>query len=79
MGMYIADPHSLLLPPFLPFLCRFGRKLCLLGTSLVTAVSGVLIAVTPDYTSMFLFRLVQGMVSKGTSMSGYTLSNYTWG
>ncbi|XP_023554998.1 solute carrier family 22 member 1 [Octodon degus] len=52
---------------------RFGRKLCLLGTSLVTAVSGVLTAVAPNYTSMLVFRLVQGMVSKGTWMSGYTL------
>lgn len=52
---------------------RFGRKLCLLGTALVTAVSGVLTAVAPDYTSMLLFRLVQGMVSKGSWMSGYTL------
>ncbi|XP_063089170.1 solute carrier family 22 member 1 isoform X2 [Cavia porcellus] len=54
---------------------RFGRKLCLLGTSLVTAVSGVLTAVAPNYTSMFLFRLVQGMVSKGTWMTGYTLND----
>ncbi|KAM5228758.1 solute carrier family 22 member 1-like [Ctenodactylus gundi] len=52
---------------------RFGRKLCLLWTVLVTAVSGVLMAVAPDYTSMLLFRLVQGMVSKGTWMAGYTL------
>uniref|UniRef100_A0A0P6JL06 Solute carrier family 22 member 1 isoform a n=1 Tax=Heterocephalus glaber TaxID=10181 RepID=A0A0P6JL06_HETGA len=52
---------------------RFGRKLCLLGTALVTAVSGVLTAVAPDYISMVLFRLVQGMVSKGVWMSGYTL------
>nr|XP_040139453.1 solute carrier family 22 member 1 isoform X3 [Ictidomys tridecemlineatus] len=52
---------------------RFGRKLCLLLTSLVMALSGVLTAVSPDYTSMLLFRLLQGMVSKGTWMSGYTL------
>uniref|UniRef100_A0A8D2CZR1 Solute carrier family 22 member 1 n=1 Tax=Sciurus vulgaris TaxID=55149 RepID=A0A8D2CZR1_SCIVU len=52
---------------------RFGRKLCLLATSLVTALSGVLTAVAPDYTSMLLFRLLQGMVSKGSWMSGYTL------
>ncbi|XP_048210354.1 solute carrier family 22 member 1-like [Perognathus longimembris pacificus] len=52
---------------------RFGRKLCLLATSLVTAVSGVLTAVAPDYTSMLFFRLLQGMVSKGSWMAGYTL------
>ncbi|EDL83056.1 rCG44895, isoform CRA_b [Rattus norvegicus] len=52
---------------------RFGRKLCLLVTTLVTSVSGVLTAVAPDYTSMLLFRLLQGMVSKGSWVSGYTL------
>ncbi|EDL02055.1 solute carrier family 22 (organic cation transporter), member 1, isoform CRA_d [Mus musculus] len=52
---------------------RFGRKLCLLVTTLVTSLSGVLTAVAPDYTSMLLFRLLQGMVSKGSWVSGYTL------
>ncbi|XP_021077283.1 solute carrier family 22 member 1 [Mus pahari] len=52
---------------------RFGRKLCLLVTTLVTSLSGVLTAVAPDYTSMLLFRLLQGLVSKGSWVSGYTL------
>ncbi|XP_003732817.4 solute carrier family 22 member 1 isoform X1 [Callithrix jacchus] len=52
---------------------RFGRKLCLLATVLVNAVSGVLMAFTPNYMSMLLFRLLQGLVSKGAWMSGYTL------
>ncbi|XP_057618580.1 solute carrier family 22 member 1 [Chionomys nivalis] len=55
------------------FADRFGRKLCLLVTTLVTSLSGVLTAVAPDYTSMLLFRLLQGMVSKGSWVSGYTL------
>ncbi|KAM7340918.1 solute carrier family 22 member 1 [Alexandromys fortis] len=55
------------------FADRFGRKLCLLATTLVTSLSGVLTAVAPDYTSMLLFRLLQGMVSKGSWVSGYTL------
>ncbi|CAO2628721.1 Solute carrier family 22 member 1 [Lemmus lemmus] len=55
------------------FADRFGRKLCLLVTTLVTSLSGVLTAVAPDYTSMMLFRLLQGMVSKGSWVSGYTL------
>ncbi|VFV45735.1 solute carrier family 22 member 1 [Lynx pardinus] len=54
---------------------RFGRKLCLLATTLTSAVLGVLMAVAPDYTSLVLFRLLQGLVSKGSWMSGYTLSN----
>ncbi|XP_047591163.1 solute carrier family 22 member 1 isoform X2 [Lutra lutra] len=52
---------------------RFGRKLCLLATTLVGAVLGVLTAVAPDYTSLLLFRLLQGLVSKGSWTSGYIL------
>ncbi|XP_021503412.1 solute carrier family 22 member 1 isoform X2 [Meriones unguiculatus] len=52
---------------------RFGRKLSLLLTTLITTVSGVLTAVVQDYISMLLFRLLQGMVSKGSWVSGYTL------
>ncbi|XP_022376654.1 solute carrier family 22 member 1-like [Enhydra lutris kenyoni] len=52
---------------------RFGRKLCLLATTLVGAVLGVLMAVAPDYTSLLLFRLLQGLVSKGSWTSGYIL------
>uniref|UniRef100_A0A8C5KVQ6 Solute carrier family 22 (organic cation transporter), member 1 n=1 Tax=Jaculus jaculus TaxID=51337 RepID=A0A8C5KVQ6_JACJA len=52
---------------------RFGRKLCLLMTTAVMSVSGVLMAVAPDYTSMLLCRLLQGVVSKGSWVSGYTL------
>ncbi|XP_041536142.1 solute carrier family 22 member 1 [Microtus oregoni] len=55
------------------FADRFGRKLSLLATTLVTSLSGVLTAVAPDYTTMLLFRLLQGMVSKGSWVSGYTL------
>ncbi|CAD7691600.1 unnamed protein product [Nyctereutes procyonoides] len=52
---------------------RFGRKLCLLATSLTSAVLGVLTAVAPNYTSLLLFRLLQGLVSKGSWTSGYVL------
>lgn len=77
-GFVHAGPR-ILNPSHTPLcLCRFGRKLCLMGTTLVTSLSGVLTAVAPDYTSMLLFRLLQGMVSKGSWVSGYTLSNYTW-
>uniref|UniRef100_A0A452U5X6 Solute carrier family 22 member 1 n=1 Tax=Ursus maritimus TaxID=29073 RepID=A0A452U5X6_URSMA len=52
---------------------RFGRKLCLLATTLMSTVLGVLMAVAPDYTSLLLFRLLQGLVSKGSWTSGYIL------
>ncbi|XP_032264174.1 solute carrier family 22 member 1-like isoform X1 [Phoca vitulina] len=52
---------------------RFGRKLCLLATSLISAILGVLMAVAQDYPSLLLFRLLQGLVSKGSWTSGYVL------
>ncbi|XP_059257362.1 solute carrier family 22 member 1-like isoform X1 [Mustela nigripes] len=52
---------------------RFGRKFCLLATTLVGAVLGVLTAVAPDYPSLLLFRLLHGLVSKGSWTSGYVL------
>lgn len=61
-------------PPFLLSLCRFGRKLCLLVTVLINAVSGVLMAFGPSYTWTVIFRLIQGLVSKGGWLTGYVLS-----
>ena len=55
---------------------RFGRKVCLLATTVTCAISGVLTAVAPDYTSLLLFRLLQGLVSKGSWTTGYTLSKH---
>lgn len=40
----------------------------------MSTVLGVLMAVAPDYTSLLLFRLLQGLVSKGSWTSGYILS-----
>lgn len=67
-------------PAHLPSPClrRFGRKLCLLGTIVVSAVSGILTAVVPDYPSLLLFRMLQGLVSKGSWTAGYTLSKHRW-
>ncbi|XP_055982248.1 solute carrier family 22 member 1-like [Sorex fumeus] len=52
---------------------RFGRKFCLLITSLVAAVAGALMAGVPNYPSLLLLRLLQGLVSKGSWTAGYTL------
>ncbi|XP_050170242.1 solute carrier family 22 member 2-like isoform X7 [Myiozetetes cayanensis] len=52
---------------------RFGRKLCLLVTVLINAVSGVLMAFAPSYTWTVIFRLIQGLVSKGSWLTGYVL------
>ncbi|KAM6185575.1 solute carrier family 22 member 1 [Rhynchocyon petersi] len=52
---------------------RFGRKVCLLATALINTISGVLMAIAPNYASMLFFRFLQGLVSKGSWTSGYTL------
>ncbi|XP_069707094.1 solute carrier family 22 member 2-like [Phaenicophaeus curvirostris] len=52
---------------------RFGRKLCLLVTVLINMVSGVLMAFAPSYTWTVIFRLIQGLVSKGAWLTGYVL------
>ncbi|NWV28681.1 S22A2 protein, partial [Origma solitaria] len=52
---------------------RFGRKLCLLATILINAVSGVLMAFAPNYAWTAMFRLAQGLVSKGSWLTGYVL------
>ncbi|NXE07906.1 S22A2 protein, partial [Lophotis ruficrista] len=52
---------------------RFGRKLCLLVTILINAVAGVLMAFAPSYTWTVIFRLIQGLVSKGGWLTGYIL------
>ncbi|XP_065787089.1 solute carrier family 22 member 2 isoform X2 [Muntiacus reevesi] len=52
---------------------RFGRKPCLLITILINASSGVLMAIAPNYTSMLIFRLIQGLVSKAGWLIGYIL------
>ncbi|NXL87891.1 S22A2 protein, partial [Alectura lathami] len=53
---------------------RFGRKLCLLITVLINSVSGVLVAFAPSYTWTVIFRLIQGLVSKGGWLTGYVLT-----
>ncbi|XP_063773903.1 solute carrier family 22 member 2-like [Pseudophryne corroboree] len=52
---------------------RFGRKPCLLISLSITAVFGVLVAFAPTYPWLVTFRFIQGLVSKGSWLSGYIL------
>ncbi|XP_018421115.1 PREDICTED: solute carrier family 22 member 2 [Nanorana parkeri] len=52
---------------------RFGRKPCLLISLLITAIFGVLVAFAPTYPWLVTFRFIQGLVSKGSWLSGYIL------
>lgn len=47
-----------------------------MATTVISAVSGILVAVMPDYTSVLLIRLLQGVVSKGSWTAGYTMSKH---
>ncbi|XP_060609672.2 solute carrier family 22 member 2-like isoform X2 [Anolis sagrei] len=52
---------------------RFGRKTSILITTLVTSITGVLVAVAPDYIWTVIFRFMQGLVGKGSWTAGYIL------
>uniref|UniRef100_A0ACB8GBK2 Uncharacterized protein n=1 Tax=Sphaerodactylus townsendi TaxID=933632 RepID=A0ACB8GBK2_9SAUR len=52
---------------------RFGRKTSLLITTLITSISGVLVALAPNYLWSVIFRFMQGLVSKGAWTAGYIL------
>ncbi|KAJ6664554.1 hypothetical protein lerEdw1_006127 [Lerista edwardsae] len=52
---------------------RFGRKTSLLITTLITSISGVLVALAPNYLWSVIFRFIQGLVSKGSWTAGYIL------
>ncbi|XP_041034084.1 solute carrier family 22 member 2-like [Carcharodon carcharias] len=43
----------------------FGRKLCFLFATFVTSVSGLLLAFSPSYTWFVIFRILQGLFSRG--------------
>ncbi|KAM9382159.1 LOW QUALITY PROTEIN: solute carrier family 22 member 2-like [Phaethornis superciliosus] len=52
---------------------RFGYKLGLLVTVLVSSTSGVLVAFPPSYSWMVIFLLIQGLVIKRGCLTGYIL------
>ncbi|NP_001087673.1 solute carrier family 22 (organic cation transporter), member 2 L homeolog [Xenopus laevis] len=52
---------------------RFGRKPFLMTSLLITAIFGILMAFSPNYPLIVIFRFIQGLVSKGCWLSGYIL------
>ncbi|XP_034018693.1 solute carrier family 22 member 1-like [Thalassophryne amazonica] len=52
---------------------RYGRKLSFLLANIVNAISGILMAVAPNYISLLVFRTVFGFGVKGGWMIGYVL------
>nr|XP_020473810.1 solute carrier family 22 member 2-like [Monopterus albus] len=52
---------------------RFGRKMSLMMSNLLNGITGILVAVAPDYVSLLVFRALYGFGVKGGWMVGYVL------
>ncbi|XP_020794819.1 solute carrier family 22 member 2-like [Boleophthalmus pectinirostris] len=52
---------------------RFGRKLSFLMSNLLNGITGILVAVAPNYTSLLVFRTLYGFGVKGGWVAGYVL------
>uniref|UniRef100_A0A3Q1JNV8 Solute carrier family 22 member 3 n=1 Tax=Anabas testudineus TaxID=64144 RepID=A0A3Q1JNV8_ANATE len=55
------------------FADRFGRRLCLLVSIMVNAMSGLILAVVPNYISILVARTAFGFGAKGCWMASYVL------
>ncbi|KAG7219112.1 hypothetical protein INR49_019320 [Caranx melampygus] len=52
---------------------RFGRKMSFLMSNLMNGITGILVAVAPDYASLLVFRTLYGFGVKGGWVAGYVL------
>ncbi|KAI1897508.1 hypothetical protein AGOR_G00084000 [Albula goreensis] len=52
---------------------RFGRKWSFLMSNLLNAIAGILVAVSPNYTSLLVLRAFYGFGVKGGWVAGYVL------
>ncbi|KAJ0026799.1 hypothetical protein NQD34_017799 [Periophthalmus magnuspinnatus] len=52
---------------------RFGRKLSFLMSNLLNGITGILVAVAPNYVSLLVFRTLYGFGVKGGWVAGYVL------
>ncbi|XP_066533367.1 solute carrier family 22 member 2 [Hoplias malabaricus] len=52
---------------------KFGRKMSFLVSNVLNAVTGVLVAVSPNYISLVVFRALHGFGVKGGWMTAYVL------
>lgn len=53
---------------------RFGRKMSFLLSNVFNGITGILVAVAPNYTSLLVFRMLYGFGVKGGWTAGYVLS-----
>ncbi|XP_062267410.1 solute carrier family 22 member 2-like [Platichthys flesus] len=55
------------------FADRFGRRISFLVSNILNAISGLLLAVAPNYISILVFRTIFGFAVKGGWMTCYVL------
>lgn len=58
------------------FVDRFGRKISFLMSNLLNGITGMVVALAPNYTSLLVFRTLYGFGVKGGWTAGYVLSTY---
>lgn len=59
---------------FLLFSFRYGRMKSFLMTNFFIGVTGILVATSPNYIALLVFRVLFGFGVKGGWMAGYVLS-----
>ncbi|KAM4633303.1 solute carrier family 22 member 2-like [Polymixia lowei] len=52
---------------------RFGRKMSFLMSNLLNGITGILVAVAPNYVTLLVFRTLYGFGVKGGWVAGYVL------
>ncbi|XP_058469751.1 solute carrier family 22 member 2-like [Solea solea] len=52
---------------------RFGRKMSFLMSSLLNAITGIMVAVAPNYVCLLVFRMLYGFGVKSGWMAGYVM------
>uniref|UniRef100_A0A3B3T283 Solute carrier family 22 member 3 n=1 Tax=Paramormyrops kingsleyae TaxID=1676925 RepID=A0A3B3T283_9TELE len=52
---------------------RFGRKMSFLMSNIFNGVIGILMAISPNYVSLLVFRFLHGLGVKGGWVAGYVL------
>ncbi|XP_042562208.1 solute carrier family 22 member 2, partial [Clupea harengus] len=52
---------------------RFGRKMSFLMSNLMNGIAGILVAISPNYVSLLVFRTLYGFGVKGGWVAGYVL------
>ncbi|XP_041831247.1 solute carrier family 22 member 2-like [Melanotaenia boesemani] len=52
---------------------RFGRKMSFLMSNLLNGITGILVAIAPNYVALLVFRTLYGFGVKGGWVAGYVL------